>query len=66
VFTGDKVTLIAPQGTVTPAGVVPRLKRSPWSASSRSACTNDSGLALINLDDAQKLYQMGDGVTACA
>ncbi|MDE2441134.1 MAG: ABC transporter permease, partial [Betaproteobacteria bacterium] len=26
VFTGDKVTLIAPQGTVTPAGVVPRLK----------------------------------------
>ena len=26
VFTGDKVTVIAPQGTVTPAGVVPRLK----------------------------------------
>ena len=26
VFVGDKVTLIAPQGTVTPAGVVPRLK----------------------------------------
>jgi lipoprotein-releasing system permease protein len=40
VFTGDKVTLIAPQGTVTPAGVVPRLKVRWWSASSRSACTN--------------------------
>ncbi len=26
VFVGDKVTVIAPQGTVTPAGVMPRLK----------------------------------------
>ncbi|HEX5804355.1 MAG TPA: ABC transporter permease, partial [Azospira sp.] len=26
VFVGDRVTLIAPQGVVTPAGVVPRLK----------------------------------------
>jgi len=64
VFTGDKVTLIAPQGTVTPAGVVPRLKSFKVVGIFEVGMYEyDSGLALINLQDAQKLYQMEDRVT---
>jgi lipoprotein-releasing system permease protein len=40
VFVGDRVTLISPQGVVTPAGVVPRLKTFTVAGCSRSACTN--------------------------
>jgi lipoprotein-releasing system permease protein len=64
VFTGDKVTLIAPQGTVTPAGVMPRLKSFKVVGIFEVGMFEyDSGLALINLEDAQKLYQMDDRVT---
>jgi len=64
VFTGDKVTLIAPQGTVTPAGVIPRLKSFKVVGIFEVGMYEyDSGLALINLQDAQTLYQMGDRVT---
>ena len=64
VFTGDKVTLIAPQGTVTPAGVVPRLKSfTVVGIFEVGMYEYDSGLALINLQDAQRLYQMEDRVT---
>src|SRR6185369_13541694 len=64
VFTGDKVTLIAPQGTVTPAGVMPRLKSFKVVGIFEVGMFEyDSGLALIHLEDAQKLYQLGDNVT---
>ena len=64
VFTGDKVTLIAPQGTVTPAGVVPRLKSFKVVGIFEVGMYEyDSGLALIHISDAQKLYQMEDRVT---
>ena len=64
VFTGDKLTLIAPQGTVTPAGVMPRLKSFKVVGIFEVGMFEyDSGLALINLEDAQKLYQMDDRVT---
>jgi lipoprotein-releasing system permease protein len=64
VFVGDKVTLIAPQGTVTPAGVVPRLKSFRIVGIFEVGMYEyDSGLALIHLADAQKLYQMDDRVT---
>ncbi|MGE5471493.1 MAG: lipoprotein-releasing ABC transporter permease subunit [Bacteroidota bacterium] len=64
VFTGDKVTLIAPQGTVTPAGVIPRLKSFKVVGIFEVGMFEyDSGLALINLEDAQTLYQMGDRVS---
>jgi lipoprotein-releasing system permease protein len=60
----DSILLITPQGQITPAGMVPRLKQfkvvgifevgmSPY----------DNSLALIHLNDAQKLYRMGDAVT---
>jgi len=51
---GDKVALVAPQGTVTPA-VVGLFEAGIVDA--------DAGLALVNLRDAQTLYQMGGAVT---
>jgi lipoprotein-releasing system permease protein len=61
---GDKVALIAPQGTVTPAGVIPRLKRFTVSGIFAAGIPEADGrLALIHLADAQALYRMGEDVT---
>ena len=58
---GDKVTLIAPQGLVTPAGILPRLKQfTVVGIFEVGYFEYDSGLALIHLEDAQKLYGMED------
>ena len=64
VLTGDKVALIAPQGLVTPAGVIPRLKQfTVVGLFEVGMFEYDSGLALVHLEDAQKLYQMGAAVS---
>ena len=64
VFVGDKVTLIAPQGVVTPAGVVPRLKTFTVSGLFEVGMFEyDSGLALIRMEDAQRLYRLEDRVS---
>ncbi len=64
VFPGDKVALIAPQGVVTPAGLLPRIKQfTVVGLFQMGMFEYDSGLALINLQDAQKLYRMGDAVS---
>ena len=64
VFVGDKVTVIAPQGSVTPAGVIPRLKSfTVVGIFEVGMYEYDSGLALIHMADAQKLYQMEDRVS---
>lgn len=61
---GDKVTLIAPQGLVTPAGLLPRLKRfTVVGIFEVGMFEYDAGLALVDLDDAQKLYTMGSRVS---
>ncbi|MBT0963412.1 lipoprotein-releasing ABC transporter permease subunit [Denitromonas iodatirespirans] len=61
---GDKVTLIAPQGLVTPAAVLPRLKQFTVVGIFEAGMYEfDAGLALIHLNDAQVLYRMGDGVS---
>jgi lipoprotein-releasing system permease protein len=63
-FPGDRVTLIAPQGLVTPAGLIPRLKSFRVVGVFQIGMFEyDSGLALINLADAQRLYQFGDTVS---
>ncbi|MFZ5581546.1 MAG: lipoprotein-releasing ABC transporter permease subunit [Pseudomonadota bacterium] len=60
----DKVTLIAPQGTVTPAGVVPRLRSFTVVGIFEAGMYEyDSGLALIDMSDAQLLYRLDDGVS---
>lgn len=63
-FEGDKVTLIAPQGTVTPAAVLPRMKQfTVVGIFEVGMYEYDSGLALVRLEDAQRLYQMGESVS---
>jgi len=63
-LTGDKVALIAPQGSVTPAGVIPRLKQFTVAGIFEVGMYEyDASLALINLEDAQKLYQLGHAVS---
>ena len=64
VLVGDKVTLIAPQGVVTPAGVVPRMKTFTVSGIFEVGMFEyDSGLALIRMEDAQRLYRLEDRVS---
>lgn len=61
---GDKVTLIAPTGLVTPAAVLPRLKQFRVVGIFEAGMFEfDSGLALIHIKDAQNLYRMGDSVS---
>jgi len=61
---GEKVVLIAPQGQVTPAGMVPRLKQFRVVGIFEAGMFEyDSGLALIALGDAQKLYRLDDRVS---
>lgn len=61
VFVGDKIVLISPQGQVTPAGILPRLKQFTVTGIFEAGHFEyDSGLVLIHLADAQKLYRMVD------
>jgi lipoprotein-releasing system permease protein len=60
---GDRVVAITPQGSVTPAGALPRLKTFRVSGVFEIGMYEfDSGLAFINLDDAEKLYRL-DGAS---
>jgi lipoprotein-releasing system permease protein len=55
---GDKVTLIVPQGNVTPAGVIPRLKQfNVMGIFEAGHYEYDASLALVHLEDAQKLFR---------
>ncbi len=64
VILGDKVVLMAPQGQFTPTGVVPRIKQFTVVGLFQIGMYEyDAGLALINIDDAAKLYRMGDNVS---
>ena len=64
VLPGDKIAVIAPQGLVTPAGVIPRLKQFTVVGIFEAGITDaDSALALVHLRDAQVLYQMGEAVS---
>jgi len=56
---GDKVTLISPQGNVTPAGIVPRLRQFTVVGTFASGHYEfDSTLAMIHIGDAQRLYRI--------
>jgi lipoprotein-releasing system permease protein len=61
---GDRLTLISPQGQVTPAGLMPRLKQfTVVGIFSLDHNEYDSGLALVRMEDAQVLYRMEDRVS---
>jgi len=64
VSVGEKVVLMAPQGQFTPTGVVPRIKQFKVVGLFQIGMYEyDAGLALIHIDDAAKLYRMGDKVS---
>ena len=59
VVTGDKVTLIAPSGQITPAGVVPRLKQMTVLGTFDSGHFEyDSTLVLVHWEDAAKIFRL--------
>ena len=61
---GDSVVLIAPEGTATPTGVVPRMRRFRVVGLFHSGMYEfDRGLALTRMSDAARLFQLGDSVT---
>jgi lipoprotein-releasing system permease protein len=64
VWTGDKVTVIAPQGMITPLGMTPRTKAfTVVGVFDVGMFEYDSGLALMHLEDAQRLYRLEDAVS---
>ena len=64
VSVGTKLQLITPQGSVTPAGMVPRLRSFTVSGIFSSGHYEyDSTLALIHMKDAQVLFRLGENVS---
>jgi lipoprotein-releasing system permease protein len=56
---GDRITLVAPSGQVTPAGVLPRLKQlSVTGVFDSGHYEYDANMALLNIDDAQRIFRL--------
>ncbi len=63
VSVGNKITLVVPKTTVSAAGILPRVKRFTVSGIFSSGhYLYDTGLILINIDDAAKLFQRGQSI----
>ena len=64
VSTGDKITLITPHVSPTPAGVIPRLKRlNVVGVFEVGMSEYDGALAIMNIEDAAKLFRIPKKVT---
>ncbi|MCB1743820.1 MAG: lipoprotein-releasing ABC transporter permease subunit [Gammaproteobacteria bacterium] len=61
---GSKVNLVAPQATVTPAGVMPRMRRLTVVGIFKADHSQfDTVLAVMNMDDAAKIFRMQSRVS---
>lgn len=62
---GDKVTLVTPEAALTPVGVIPQFKRFNLVGifNAGTGFGFDSQFAVINIQDAQALYQLDNGIT---
>ena len=61
---GGRVTLVAPQARITPAGVLPRMRRFTVTGIFEAGHAQyDTSLAVIHLEDAQRLLRLGDAVS---
>ncbi len=61
---GGQVTVITPEGNITPAGMVPRLKQFNVVGTVKTGVYEvDNTLTMIHMKDAQVLYQLGEGVS---
>jgi lipoprotein-releasing system permease protein len=64
VKTGDAVVIAIAEGSVTPAGVVPRMRRFIVGGVFNSGMYEiDATLAVVHLKDAARLFRLGDNVT---
>ncbi len=64
VAAGDGVLVVIAQGNVTPAGVIPRMRRFTVAGLIDAGMYEfDQGLALVHIDDARRLFRLGDAVT---
>lgn len=64
VWLGDKVTVITPQVTTTPAGILPRLKRfTVVGIFEVGMYEYDRNMALVHLEDASKLLRLEGAVS---
>jgi len=59
---GDQITLTLPQLSITPAGIFPRTKRFKLVGVFEVGAQVDQNLAIIHLQDAQKLFRYGSSV----
>lgn len=59
---GDRVTLVLPTASVTPAGLFPRQKRFVVSGLVASKSDLDAQAAFIHIGDAQRLFRLGTSV----
>lgn len=61
---GDDIVLVAPQGSTTPAGFAPTMRRFRVSGLFHSGMYEfDSALALAALSDVARVYRMNDAIT---
>lgn len=61
---GDKIVLMTPNGSATPAGVMPRMKQFNLVGIFEMGMQQyDAGLVLVHIEDAARLYRMNDEVT---
>ncbi len=61
---GDELVVIVPEGSATPEGVVPRMRRVTVIGTFESGMYEfDRGLALMHINDAARLYRLGGEVT---
>lgn len=58
VVVGDKITLMLPEATLSPAGVLPRIKRLTVVGIFSVGAEIDANLAVVNLEDARKLGRL--------
>ncbi len=61
---GDAVTVVSPQVTIGPTGILPRLRRFTVTGIFEVGMYEyDRGVALVHIKDAEKLFRLGDNVT---
>ena len=61
---GTPVTLVAPRAQITPAGVLPRMRRLTVAGIFEAGHAQyDTALAVIHIGDAQRVFRLGRGVS---
>ena len=61
---GARVTLVAPRAQITPAGVLPRMRRLTVAGIFEAGHAQyDTALAVIHIGDAQRVFRLGRGVS---